>query len=185
MWLFWLFLALPIIEIALFIQVGGAIGLWPTLALVLIAAALGLAVMRAQGAHAVAELQRSMNELRDPARPMAHGALIMLGGLLLLIPGFFTDAVGLLLLIPPVRELIMRRIAARVRVSHVSMEARTYKQDPYRPPFADGVIDGDYVDEDELRERQEAGDQPPPPDAPPPDAPLPPPRRGGSGWTRH
>lgn len=179
MWLFWLFLALPIIEIALFIQVGGAIGLWPTLALVLAAAALGMVVIRMQGAHAVAQLQRSIGELRDPARPMAHGALIMLAGLLLLIPGFFSDAVGLLLLLPPVRELIMRRIAAQVRFSHAAMQAE-YRAEPYRPPFAGGVIDGDYVDEDEVH-----GDaRPPLPDAP--DSPTRPGgRRGNSGWTQH
>lgn len=178
MWLFWLFLALPIIEIALFIQVGGAIGLWPTLALVLLSGALGLTVLRAQGARAMAEVQRSVNELRDPGRPMAHGALIMLAGVLLLVPGFFTDIVGLLLLIAPLREWIMRRIAARVGVSHMSAEGR-FRREPYRPPFADGVIDGDYVDEDEEREHG-ARDHPPSPDAP-----LPPPRSGNSGWTRH
>ncbi len=67
MWLFWLFLIIPIIEIALFIQVGGFIGLWPTLGLVVLTAVIGSTLMRSQGARALSEVQRSMSELRDPS----------------------------------------------------------------------------------------------------------------------
>lgn len=179
MWLFWLFLALPMIEIALFIKIGGVIGLWATLALVLFSAALGLSVIRAQGARTATELQRSLNEFRDPSRPMAHGALIILGGLLLIFPGFFTDIVGLSLMIPFIRDLVLRRIVTRMGGRQATMRAGA-RHDPYRPPFADGVIDGDYIDEDEIRARHDPADQPGPPDAP-----LPPPHRGQSGWTRH
>ena len=179
MWFFWLFVAMPIDENALFILVGGLIGLWPTLALVVITGLSGVLVIRAQGVMAIDKLQRNVTEMRDPAAFMAHGALIMLAGLLLIFPGFFTDTVGLLLLLPPIRRLIMRWLAARADIAHVSMRAG-HARDPFRPPFADGVIDGDYVDEDELRARSRAGDNPPPPDTP-----LPPPSGRKSGWTRH
>lgn len=79
MWLLLPFVILPIVEIALFIQVGGLIGVLPTIALVMLSAVMGMAVMRQQGAMAARDIQRAMQEMRDPAAPMAHGALIMLG----------------------------------------------------------------------------------------------------------
>ena len=108
-----MFLVVPIIEIALFIQVGGLIGLWPTLALVLLSAVAGVAIMRSQGARAGMQIQRSLAEMRDPSRPLAHGAMIIAAGLLLLLPGFFSDALGLLLLIPAVRTMLMAQLARR------------------------------------------------------------------------
>jgi UPF0716 protein FxsA len=181
MWLFWLFIAVPIIEIALFIQVGGLIGLWPTLALVLLSAVAGTAVMRSQGAHAWMEVQRSFAELRDPSRPLAHGAMILFAGMLLLTPGFFTDTCGLLLLIPPVRDRVIRYVSRRIQVTPFGMSAGGARRETHRPPYGDGVIDGDYVVEDEPVTHQPRT----PPDLPPelPDDETI--RRGNSGWTRH
>lgn len=184
MWLFWLFLAVPIIEIALFIQVGGLIGLWPTLAIVVLTAIVGAAVMRSQGAHAWAEIQRSFSELRDPTRPLAHGVMILVAGMLLLTPGFFTDAAGLALLVPGIRDLVLRQLASRVRVSRMQASHATMRRDDHRPPYGEGVIDGEYyVADDEPRPPQPA-----PLDLPPQLDELP--RRGprrpdGSGWTQH
>lgn len=182
MWLLWLIVALPIIEIALFIQVGGLIGVWAVLGLVILSAVLGMAVIRSQGAHAWAEAQRSLAQLRDPSRPLAHGMMLMIAGLLLVVPGFFTDAVALLLLIPPVRDLIVRRAGRRMRLRTVHMA-----RESHRPPYADGVIDADYVVEDDAPARNPR----PPLDLPEdlPDDGQAPRRggsgRGGSGWTRH
>jgi UPF0716 protein FxsA len=100
MWLFILFVAVPIIEIALFIQVGGWIGLWATLAIVVLTAALGTVLVRAQGLQTLRTLQSNVERGGDPMGPIAHGALILLAGVLLLTPGFFTDAVAVALLIP-------------------------------------------------------------------------------------
>lgn len=186
MWLFWLFVAVPIIEIALFIQVGGLIGLWPTLAIVLLTAVLGTSLMRSQGAHAWAEIQDSINELRDPTRPLAHGVMILIAGMLLLTPGFFTDTLGLLLLVPPVRDAVMRHLSRRIRVSRVRMEGASARHEPHRPPYGDGVIDGEYiVEEDDLRRSR--------PQTPPDlgddissDGQAPGRGQAGrSGWTRH
>ena len=80
MWLLALFVAVPMIEIALFIQVGGLIGLWPTLGLVLLSALVGSWLVREQGLGALADLQRSMSELRDPTEPFAHGLMILFAG---------------------------------------------------------------------------------------------------------
>lgn len=187
MWLLWLFIALPIIEIALFIQVGGLIGVWATLGLVLLSAVLGIAVIRSQGAHAWLEAQHSIAQLRDPSRPLAHGMMLMIAGLLLIVPGFLTDGLGLLLLVPPVRGLLMQQAGRRMRVRTVSMTRR----ESHRPPYAGGVIDADYVVEDDLPQGRPA-----PPDLhddlaedlsddPPAGPRRTPPRRNGSGWTRH
>ena len=107
-----LFLALllvPIIEIALFVQVGGAIGLWPTLAIVVGTAILGTQLIQRQGLGAFLALRSSISEMRDPTGPLFDGAMILLSGALLLTPGFLTDTIGLLLLIPGLRVAIYKR----------------------------------------------------------------------------
>jgi UPF0716 protein FxsA len=98
-----IFVGLPILEIALFIEVGGAIGLLPTLGVILGTAVLGAAIVRWQGLRALDRLRASVATGADPVGPIAHGALILVAGALLVLPGFFTDLCGLLLLVPPVR----------------------------------------------------------------------------------
>lgn len=157
MWLFVLFLAVPVVEIGLFIQVGGLIGLWPTLGIVILTAVLGTWMIRAQGVLAVNQIRNSIAELRDPTEPLAHGAMILISGALLLTPGFFTDAVGFVLLIPPVRSAVFVYFRSRVKVQGFSAGAT--RQSQYNP--ADTVIDAEYEEVD--------------PKAKP----------GNSGWTRH
>ena len=140
MWPLLPFVILPIVEIALFIQVGGAIGLLPTLGLVILSSVLGVAVLRRRGATAARDVQRAMQEFRDPTAPMAHGALVMLAGLLMIVPGLFTSGVGLLLLIPGVRSLVLRRMGRRVGVSGVV----------YRQP----IYQGNLIDEATVQQLQ-------------------------------
>ncbi len=83
MWLFLAFLTVPLIEIALFIQVGGAIGLWPTLGIVVLSAVIGTWLVRTQGAMAMGQLRSSFSRLDDPSEPLAHGAMILIAGALL------------------------------------------------------------------------------------------------------
>src|SRR5210317_20375 len=116
MWLFIAFLAIPLIEITLFIQIGGAIGLGWTLATVVLTAILGTILVRNQGALALGQVKSSFNDMRDPTEPLAHGAMILFSGALLLTPGFFTDAIGFLLLVPAVRASAFRAIKARINV---------------------------------------------------------------------
>src|SRR6056297_788333 len=139
MWLFVPFVAVPLIEIALFIQVGGWIGLWPTLLIVVLTALAGTYLVRSQGAQAMGQLRGAFNDMRDPTEPLAHGAMILFSGALLLTPGFFTDAVGFALLTPPVRHAILRYIRARIRV-----ERFEYGTPP--PPRNPDIIDGEYED---------------------------------------
>ncbi|MEY8828337.1 FxsA family protein [Sedimentitalea sp. XS_ASV28] len=142
MYLFLAFLLVPLIEIGLFIQVGGLIGLWPTLAIVVLTAILGTTLVRSQGRVAMGELRSSFAELNDPTEPLAHGAMILVSGALLLTPGFFTDALGFALLMPPVRKAVYRYLRARVQVHQFQMGPGPAQQ-PHRP---DDVIDGEYQD---------------------------------------
>ena len=98
MWLFFLFVAVPIIEIALFIQVGDLIGLFPTLLIVIATAALGTWLVRGQGLANLSTLRNQVNNFQNPTQQLAHGAMILFAGALLLTPGFFTDGFGFLLL---------------------------------------------------------------------------------------
>lgn len=178
--LIWVFFAIPVIEIALFIQVGGLIGLWPTLALVVLTAVIGSYLMRRQGARALLDVQRSFNELRDPTAPMAHGAMILLAGALLLTPGFFTDTIGFLLLVPGIRNWALKKLASRVHVVRSGFTTSAgFDPRGHRRPFDDGVIDGDYtVEGDDPNQDRDGGHL----DGPGTAANDP---KRGSGWTRH
>ena len=107
-----LFIGLPVIEIATFIKVGAKVGAFNTIAFIFLTAFLGVILVRWQGFQALAELRRAMDEGRPPMLEIASGALLLLAGVLLLIPGFVTDAAGFLLLVPPLRRLLARRLIA-------------------------------------------------------------------------
>ncbi|KNG93707.1 FxsA family protein [Pseudaestuariivita atlantica] len=164
MWLFLAFLAVPLIEIALFIQIGGLIGLWPTLLIVILTAIAGTILVRSQGAVALSQLRGSMERLQDPTGPLAHGAMILFAGALLLTPGFFTDALGFALLMPPVRNWVIRFVRSRIKVQSFQMGAGPTRPDARRHEGT--VIDGDYSEVTE------------------PDPPKRPTHRP-SGWTKH
>lgn len=120
-------MALPFIEIALFIVVGEAIGVWATLALVALTTLLGVMTLRGQGPGALGNLRGTMSGAlsgrQDPTGPIFDRAMVLLAGGLLVLPGFLTDAVGLLLLLPPVRAAIEAAIRRRVTVLSTATRA--------------------------------------------------------------
>lgn len=137
-----LFLLIPLTEIALFITVGGWLTLWPTLGLVVLTAVVGAVLVRRQGLDTLRRVQRSVQEMTDPTTPLAHGAMILLAGVLLMTPGFFTDTLGLLLLVPAVRGWLLGRIAQRVVVMGAGPAG--FGQRPRHWPDArEDVIDGE------------------------------------------
>ena len=146
--LFLAFLLVPVIEIGLFIQVGGLIGLWPTLAIVVITAMVGTWLVKSQGRMALQKLTGAFNDLQDPSEPLAEGAMILFAGALLLTPGFFTDAVGFALLMPPVRHWIFRQVAARVTVRGFTAQTGfSGSGGPSRPYPGEGdIIDSDFTE---------------------------------------
>lgn len=107
-------LIVPIIEIALFILIGQAIGVWPTIASILLIALIGSAIIRRQGLRLLAEIRETMGEGRLPARAVADAMLVAIAGVLMVVPGYFTDALGLVLLIPPLRHWFYRWLSRRM-----------------------------------------------------------------------
>jgi UPF0716 protein FxsA len=103
-----LFIVVPIVELWLIIEIGGLIGVVPTLALLLADALLGSLLLRHQGRGAWRRFNQAIAESRFPGREVADGLMIAVGGTLLLTPGFITDVFGLLLLIPPTRAIARR-----------------------------------------------------------------------------
>ncbi|RMD78165.1 MAG: FxsA family protein [Gammaproteobacteria bacterium] len=103
-----LFVLVPLLELYLLIKVGSVIGALPTVALVVLTALVGSALLRHQGLATLRRVQETLARGGVPAMELLEGALIVVGGLLLLTPGFFTDALGLLCLIPPVRRRFLR-----------------------------------------------------------------------------
>ena len=145
MWIILILVAVPIIEIALFIELGGWVGLWPTIGLVIVTAILGGILLRMQGFTAMQRLQSSVAEGGDPRGPLAHGVMILVAGLLMLTPGFFTDAVGFALLIPPIRSGLIAWIGPKMAARAVHMGPGKQGQARPRP---DQPIDAEYVDLD-------------------------------------
>lgn len=158
-----LFIAVPLIEIALFISVGGVIGLWWTLAIVILTALIGTWMLREQGLREISRLRNSLEQMRDPTDSLAHGAMILFAGALLLTPGFFTDTVGFLLLVPAFRAAVMRYARSRMNVQSftVGTEHQGYTNQQNRHQ-SETVIDGEFFEVDET-------------DGTP----------GNSGWTKH
>ncbi|RMD70191.1 MAG: FxsA family protein [Gammaproteobacteria bacterium] len=99
-----LFIILPLIEIFLFIKVGGVIGALPTVLLVVATAVAGIALLRHQGLSTLRRAQRELERGEMPALSLLEGAALLVAGVLLLTPGFLTDTLGFLLLIPPLRR---------------------------------------------------------------------------------
>ncbi len=98
------FAAIPFLEIALMIKVGQSIGFWPTLGLIVASAMLGTYVLYEQGFQVLGRAMEAMGRGRPPVAPVIDGVFVALAGLLLIVPGFLTDIMGLLLLAPRIRH---------------------------------------------------------------------------------
>lgn len=117
-------IALPLMEIAMFIAVGRAIGLLPTLALVILAAVVGGILLRQQGLGAISRMRNSVNQGAIPGRAMFDAMLIGVAAVFLVIPGFLGDIVALVLLIPAVRGVIFAQLAKNMTVVQTSTSYR-------------------------------------------------------------
>ena len=136
--LFLLFITVPIAEIYLLLEVGGIIGAIPTIGLVVLTAAAGAALVRAQGFSTILQVRRSMEAGEVPAVAIIEGIFLLVAGALLLTPGFLTDAIGFGCLVPPLRRAFIIRLIERrvIRTGHPS------------PPRHGHVIKGEFERED-------------------------------------
>lgn len=155
-----LLVVLPLIEIGLFVTLGAWLGLWTTLMVVLASALLGVAVIRRQGIVTMLALREAMAARRDPGPAMADGALSVLAGSLLILPGFLTSVIGLLLLIPASRAGVAGW--ARRQMQRRGVQFRSAAEPGARPEPAD-TIEGDFFEIDAAKR----------------------PTHRPSGWTRH
>ena len=130
----------PIIEIYVIVQVGQEIGVLPTLVLLVAVSLLGAALLRREGSRAWRSFQEATARGRVPAREVADGALVLLAGVLLLTPGFVTDAFGLLLLLPPVRAVLRPLLTGYAGRRLVGGLAATR-------PGRERIVDGEVVDD--------------------------------------
>lgn len=109
-----LFVAIPMVELAILVQLGTMIGFWPTIGLVLLSGAAGAWLARSQGAHVLRHVRAELAAGRMPAAHMFDGMMILVGGVLLLTPGLISDTLGLLLLLPPSRAWFKRLLRRRM-----------------------------------------------------------------------
>ncbi|MGX1123577.1 FxsA family protein [Pseudomonas sp. HLS-6 TE3448] len=149
-----LFLLFPVLELYVFFKVSTAIGFFPTLLLIIASSALGVLVMRVAGLATALRARESLQRGELPAEEMFQGLLLAVGGGLLLVPGFITDVLGLICLLPFTRRLIGRRL--RERAEAQAMRQRAFSDDPFagRPgaqggtPRQPNVIEGEYEHRD-------------------------------------
>lgn len=146
------FLALPLLEIAVFILVGRAIGLFPTLALVILAALGGGLLLRQQGLSTLSRLRNNVNAGTIPGRAMFDAMLIGVAAILLVLPGFLSDVLALALLVPPVRNWLFSALASRVRVVETTTSYRRYNEPETTYDVDAKVIE--HRDEDDPKPRQ-------------------------------
>ena len=105
-WILIIFIGIPLVEIALFIQVGGLIGLWPTIVIVIITAILGTLLIRKQGLSTLQRAQIELEKKQIPIRELFEGICLIFSGALLLTPGFLTDTIGFVILVPSLRGIL-------------------------------------------------------------------------------
>ncbi|MDH5355810.1 MAG: FxsA family protein [Gammaproteobacteria bacterium] len=136
-----IFIVVPVVEIFLLIQVGGIIGAWWTIGLVILTAIIGVRLLKIQGISTLGRAQQKMQSGEMPAMEMLEGIGLIIAGAFLLTPGFFTDGVGFCLLIPPIRRAMVGAIVTRMAISgqFVSMRSGQSHRSPDDPNVIDGV----------------------------------------------
>lgn len=151
------FVAYPLLELALLIRAGQAWGFWPVLGTIIGTGFLGAAVLRRQGFKVAEKLSAELNAGRAPVAPLADSGLVFAAGAFLMSPGLIGDALGLLLLIPPVRSLVRHALAARLDSSStVVVRGTSTRWRRKQPPKQEGppVIEGEWERVDDDRENR-------------------------------
>lgn len=146
-----LFLAIPIAEIYLLIQVGSIIGAFPTIFLVVGTAVLGAFLLRQQGLSTLTRFQNNMATGQLPASEMMEGVLLIIGGALLMTPGFVTDAFGFLCLIPASRKLIVHFLIKRSIVKMSGASASYSSRTRHTQEEDSSIFEGEFTEKEDDR----------------------------------
>ncbi|MGF1726365.1 FxsA family protein [Photobacterium nomapromontoriensis] len=166
--LLFLFIVVPIVEIALFIQVGGFLGLWPTVGLVLVTAVVGASLVRSQGIATLMSVQNRLQQGELPAQQIVEGVMLAVAGVLLLTPGFMTDAMGMLILLPAPRAMLAKQLMRRVKVQGMASGSGFSggfgqgpdfgQQGPFNHHSRDDASNGDVFDGEYERKDKKSDD---------------------------
>ncbi|PYF84655.1 MULTISPECIES: FxsA family protein [Marinomonas] len=143
-----LFILVPIVEMTVLIQVGGKIGALATVGLVFLTAIIGVTLIRKQGLETSLKAQEKMRRGELPATEVAEGVMLVFAGLCLLIPGFVTDAIGALLLVPPLRKLFAAGLIVKFVSSLMARGTQWRDGQRYGPKDDGDIIEGEYANED-------------------------------------
>jgi UPF0716 protein FxsA len=146
LWVFFLllllFFTIPLVEIYVLLEVGGAIGVLPTIAMVVLTAVIGAGLIRAQGIATLGRVQQQLERGELPAVGIIEAALLLVAGALLLTPGFVTDTIGFLILVPPLRRWAIESFLARRMVAAGMTGGQSGAGKP-------GAIEGEFRREDD------------------------------------
>jgi UPF0716 protein FxsA len=142
--LFIVLVSVPLVEIYVLIQVGRVVGAGTTVALVVFTAVLGAWLLRGQGLATLARARATLDQGQLPAEELVEGLILLLAGVLLLTPGFVTDALGFAALLPPVRRTLAGALAARLRIQIVQSQRRRPGPGPGGPASGNRTIEADY-----------------------------------------
>lgn len=140
--LFFLFIVIPVMELYVLIEVGSEIGAFSTIWLVILTAAIGAWLVRRQGVSVLMRVRENLEKGEPPAIEMLEGALLLITGVALLLPGFVTDAIGFLLLVPPFRRWIIIKWLKRSGVMTTDGTIRETRSSTY-------IIEGEFKREDD------------------------------------
>lgn len=145
-----IFIAVPIAEIAVFIEVGERFGLWPTLATVILTAVIGTTLLRWQGLATLARATESMQRNELPLDEVVTGVCLLFAGALLLTPGFITDAVGFALFVPPVRRFLSHGVLHLVQKrGAVWVDGKPMNHPGRKSGPAEVIIEGEFEETQE------------------------------------
>ena len=148
-----LLLVIPILEIGVFILLGGQIGIINTLLGIVLTAFIGTVLLRRQGFALIGQAQKQMGRGNIPGRELAHGVMLLAAGLLLLTPGFVTDSFGFLLLIPPVREGIFAFVKSRMVLTGLHSQSTGFSSQ------SSGTAHGSYYESHSYSSKPRSGNQ--------------------------
>lgn len=141
-------LIIPMLEIATFVVIGGQIGVFPTLGMIVVTAIIGTILLRVQGFGLIRKIQSDIDGGKMPARELVHGVMIAIAGILLLTPGFVTDTCGFLLFVPPIRDAVWQFAKSRIKIVNVSGSRN-------QNPSGGGNGDGPTIDLDDADFKRE------------------------------
>ena len=152
--LFLLFTAVSLLEIFVLVKVGSVLGAWPTILLVIITALVGSALVRSQGIQLIQDLQQRVARGELPGQQMVEGLMLFASGILLVTPGFVTDACGLLLLQPSIRRRIAQLVLVNIKLNPNVTMGGAFQHSESDSPFStkkmsDDVIEGEFERKDD------------------------------------